>query len=99
MNLKERDEEYMGGSGGRKRKREISILFQKLGENIKIVYTCIKLSKNKYRSKGKNNKNEKVSRMLNNFMEFEGVFCHLFNLITHCSMTYGRLYETLLLQK
>lgn len=55
MNLKERDEEYMGRSGGRRRKREISTLFQKLGENIKIVYTCIKLSKNKYRSKRKKN--------------------------------------------
>lgn len=99
MNLKESDEEYMGGSGGRRRKREISILFQKLGENIKIVYTCIKLSKNKNRSKGKNNENEKVSRLLNNCMEFERFFCHIFNLITHCSMTYGRLYESLLLQK
>lgn len=53
MNLKENDEGYMGGSEWRRRKREISILFQKLGENIKIVCTCIKLSKNKNRSKGK----------------------------------------------
>lgn len=53
MNLKESDKGYMGGSGWRRRKREISILFQKLGENIKIVCTCIKLSKNKNRSKGK----------------------------------------------